>query len=254
MKTKQNKIKKSPKRITKKREEETGKAASIPTMESPVPSPENREAERDGIEMEILSGTEGADAVETPPGVSGEQNPVSSSNGEETGEIPDQDKPTEPIKTQEEVASFLEEDELELLTFSLAKEEYAIDILVIQEITKLTEITPIPRTPSYIHGIVTLRGNVIPVFDMHRRLQLDPFIESGKSRFVICQLKEGAVAITVDEVIDVVHLKKSRLEPPPSGIAANGGGFIKSIGRAKERLLILLDIEKALQIEESNLE
>lgn len=140
-------------------------------------------------------------------------------------------------------------DELELLTFFLANEEYAIDIMMIQEITKLTEMTPIPRTPSYIHGIVTLRGNVIPVFNLHDRLKLDPFLARRKSRFVICQLKEGAVAVTVDEVVDVVHLKKNRLEPPPSGVAANGGGFIKSIGRCKERLLILLDVEKALQMD-----
>ena len=155
--------------------------------------------------------------------------------------------------TDEEEGSSGDGEELELLTFFLAKEEYGIDIKMIQEITKLTDITPVPRTPSYIHGIVTLRGNVIPVFNIHDRLKLDPFIEGSKSRFVICQLKEGAAAITVDAVTDVVHLTKSQLEPPPSGISSNGSGYIKNIGRFKERLLILLDLQKALQIDSSSL-
>lgn len=230
-----------------------GTAPSSPVLEPSGSDSESHVAERNVPVMEAPSVPEEAALIEPLFGISGEENPVPPSSGE-AGEPQDHVKDPEPVKAQEEAMSFLEEDELELLTFSLAKEEYAIDIMVIQEITKPTEITAIPRTPSYIHGIVTLRGNVIPVFDMHRRLQLDPFIEKGKSRFVICQLKEGAVAITVDEVIDVVHLKKNQLEPPPSGIAVNGGGFIKSIGRAKERLLILLDIEKALQIEGSNIE
>jgi purine-binding chemotaxis protein CheW len=236
MSIKRNKTKKSPKRITKKEVKESAPPASFPTIEIPEPAAKTREAERVGTPIGEPSGPE-APAPESPADVSSRENPpLLSDQGESAG-------------PEEKEESLSEEDELELLTFSLAKEEYAIDIMVIQEITKLTEITAIPRTPPYIHGIVTLRGNVIPVFNMHRRLKLDPFTERGKSRFVICQLKEGAVAIMVDEVIDVVHLKKSQLEPPPSGITANGGGFIKSIGRAKERLLILLDIEKALQVE-----
>lgn len=238
MRTKRNKIRKSPKRISKKVEKEAENIPPVLDMKIPESISDNEEMEQDAKPTEDPSGPQAA-AQESPVDVSDGPTPPPPSSGEG------------PVQPEEREESFPEEDELEMLTFYLAREEYAIDIMMIQEITKLTEITPIPRTPGYIHGIVTLRGNVIPVFNLHHRLKLDPFAENGKSRFVICQLKEGAVAITVDEVIDVVHLKKSRLEPPPPGIAANGGGFIKSIGRAKERLLILLDVEKVLQIEPS---
>ena len=238
MRTKRNQPDKNLKNTAKKRRQRKGSSVSAPLPEAPVSLP------HDGGEIEKEM------AVEIPS--SAEVSPPPSSLG-----VPTEVSPPEPSNRQESIQSTTEEetslaegDELELLTFFLAKEEYAIDIMMIQEITKLTEMTPIPRTSSYIHGIVTLRGNVIPVFNLHERLKLDPFVARAKSRFVICQLKEGAAAITVDEVIDVIHLKKNRLEPPPSGVAAHGRGFIKNIGRSKERLLILLDVEKALHIEQ----
>ena len=235
MGTKRSKTRKSPKQIDKKTAARVEDEPSIHTLEIAEPIPERTEVEH-GVLIKEPPKSE-APAAASHATASVQENPPAPSNGEES------------VRSEEIEGADSEEEELELLTFYLAKEEYAIDIMMIQEITKLTEITPIPRTPAYIHGIVTLRGNVIPVFNMHRRLKLDPFIEKGKSRFVICQLKEGAVAIMVDEVIDVVHLKKKQLELPPSGVAANEGGFIKSIGKAKERLLILLDVEKALQME-----
>lgn len=137
---------------------------------------------------------------------------------------------------------------LELLTFNLEDEEYAVDIGRIQEITKLSEITLIPRIQSYIRGIITLRGNVIPVFDMRARLGLAPFVNEPKSRFIICATENGTAAMWVDRVNDVVRLMRRHLEPTPTGVAAVDAGFIKNIARHENRLLILLDIEKALQI------
>ncbi|TAK03134.1 MAG: purine-binding chemotaxis protein CheW [Candidatus Manganitrophaceae bacterium] len=152
--------------------------------------------------------------------------------------------------------SFLEEksesnvpEELELLTFNLSEEEYAVDIMVIQEITKLTDITHIPRIPSYIKGIITLRGHVIPVFDMHARLGLAPFVQGPRSRFIICTTENGMVAMLVDRVNDVVRLVRQELDAPPAGVAAIDAGFIRNIARQKDRLLILLEINKTLQID-----
>lgn len=142
-----------------------------------------------------------------------------------------------------------EEEEVELLAFYLAGEEYAVDIMMIQEITRFMEVTAVPRAPSYIRGVVTLRGAVIPVFDMHRRLHLAPFQKGSKSRFIISSLTEGTVAMMVDEITDVVRIKKSRLEGPPSGIASDDARFIDKIGRLGNRLFILLNINEVLKIE-----
>jgi len=140
-------------------------------------------------------------------------------------------------------------EELELLTFHLGNEEYAVDIMVIQEITKVTEITRIPRIPSYIKGIITLRGIVIPVFDMHTRLGLAPFVKGPRSRFIICATENGMVAMLVDRVNDVVRLMRQDLEATPPGVAAIDAGFIKNIAKQKDRLLILLEIDKVLRID-----
>lgn len=153
------------------------------------------------------------------------------------------------LSEEEEIAAD-DGEEMEVLTFNLDQEEYAVDIMMIQEITKLTDITPIPRTPGFIKGVVNLRGNIVPVFDLHKRLGLGPFLESHKNRFIICQTPSGAAAVMVDEVTDVIQLKKNRLEPPPSGGAAQSAGFIKNIGKFKERLLILLDVEKVLRMDQ----
>lgn len=187
-------------------------------------------------------------AAEGPPGVpeaataSSSPMPVSPSEGA----LSPVDKNDLPLLEEETEAV---PEELELLTFNLGEEEYAVEIGVIQEITKSTEITHIPRIQSDIKGIVTLRGNVIPVFDMHARLGLAPFVKGPQNRFIICAAEKGMAAMLVDRVNDVARLMRHTLEATPAGVAATDAGFIKKIARYDNRLLILLDIEKALRID-----
>ncbi|MFY9270247.1 MAG: chemotaxis protein CheW [Candidatus Manganitrophaceae bacterium] len=141
------------------------------------------------------------------------------------------------------------EEEIELLTFQLANEIYAVDIHAVEEITKSTQITPVPRTFPCLKGIITLRGNVIPVFDMHVRLGLPPFVEGVKNRFIICKTENGRAAMWVDRVDGVVRLSTRSLEAPPSGIAADKAERIKQTARHSDRLLILLDVDRSLRID-----
>jgi purine-binding chemotaxis protein CheW len=134
------------------------------------------------------------------------------------------------------------------LTFWLSTEEYAIDISVIEEITRPIAVTYVPRVPPYIKGIVNLRGRVIPVLNMHIRMGLDPYLPGNKNRFIICRTEQAEVGIIADKVNDVVSLEKYQMEPPPAKIAASGTGFIKNIARVKERILIILDTEKILRV------
>ena len=135
-----------------------------------------------------------------------------------------------------------------VLTFLLATEEYAIDILFIEEITRPFAVTYVPRVAPYILGVVSLRGRVIPILNLHARLGLASFVPGDKNRFVICQMERSEVGIVVDKVSDVVNLTSDQLQAPPAKIAASGSGFIKNIGRVKDRILIILDVEKVLRI------
>lgn len=193
--------------------------------------------------VEAGGGLIGSESVATEAEVSPPSSPTPVSSSEKA--LPEAG---ETALVMEEETSDVAPEALELLTFNLEDEEYAVDIGRIQEITKLTEITLIPRIQSYIRGIITLRGNVIPVFDMRARMGLAPFVNEPKSRFIICATENGTVAMWVDRVNDVVRLMRRHLEPTPTGVAAVDAGFIKNIARHENRLLILLDIEKTLQI------
>jgi purine-binding chemotaxis protein CheW len=142
------------------------------------------------------------------------------------------------------------DDAFKALTFWLANEEYAIDISVIEEITRPIVVTTVPRVPAYIKGIVNLRGRVIPVLNIHVRMGLANFTPGNKNRFIICRSEQAEVGIIADKVTDVVCLEKYQMEPPPEKIAASGSGFIKNIGRVKERILIVLDTDKILRVDQ----
>ncbi|MBI3805757.1 MAG: purine-binding chemotaxis protein CheW [Nitrospirae bacterium] len=166
----------------------------------------------------------------------------------EDGNLPSSSIKDQSDDTPEE--PFLEDpEEVELLTFNLAEEEYAVDIKLVQEISKMAEMTMLPRTPAYIKGIITLRGNVIPVFDIRSKLGLPAFVKGPKSRFIICTTEKGRAAMLVDQVNDVARLLRYRLEPPPAGVAASSSGFIRNIARHGDRLLILLETEKVLELD-----
>ena len=155
------------------------------------------------------------------------------------------------VKKWEEPGSLAQlktEESFKALTFWLANEEYAIDISVIEEITRPVTVTYVPRVPLYIKGIVNLRGRVIPVLDMHVRMGLSAYVPEKKNRFIICRTEQAEVGIIADKVTDVVSFGKYQIEPPPAKVAASGSGFIKNIGRVKERILIILDTAKILRV------
>jgi len=133
---------------------------------------------------------------------------------------------------------------IEFLTFCLDGESYAVETISVQEITKMIETTFVPGTPSYVKGIVPIRGTVMPVFDLHERLGLSPFLKEKNSRFVICQSEEGPFAIMVDKVLDVVKLNEDQMGDSPRGAVLNESGCVRGVVKHKEHLLILVDIEK----------
>ncbi|MFQ5579497.1 MAG: chemotaxis protein CheW [Nitrospiria bacterium] len=133
---------------------------------------------------------------------------------------------------------------IEALTFCLDGESYAIETVSVQEITKIFETTFVPGTPSFVKGIVPIRGKVMPVFDLHERLGLSPFLKGRNSRFVICQVEEGSFAFMVDQVLDVVQFIGSQLKRPSPGGFFNESGYVKGIVGRKGRLFILVDFEK----------
>lgn len=148
-----------------------------------------------------------------------------------------------------EVASPEVEEVLELLAFRLADEEYAVDILMIKEIIRLMEITRVPRRPAFIKGVISLRGTIIPVFDLRTRLGLMESPPDRSTRILVVGLDKGLIGVIADRVSDVVKVKQCDVEPPPAVRGGSSAAHLKGVSRINERLLILLDLEKTVTFE-----
>jgi purine-binding chemotaxis protein CheW len=136
------------------------------------------------------------------------------------------------------------------LTFVLEKQQYAVPIMAVREINQLCDITPVPRTPSFILGVINLRGKIIPVADLRLKFGLSKSEFSRQTCIVVIETDAGQVGMVVDEVNDVVELNNSHIEPAPELGSRNEMQFLMGIGKFQERVLILIDIHAALSSKE----
>lgn len=148
--------------------------------------------------------------------------------------------------THEEIA-LRRNDVLQVVSFRLGHEEYAIEIQKVKEIILLEGITRVPQMPEFIEGILNLRGLVIPVFDLRKRFGLPEAERSEHSRIVVTRLEGRLAGIIVDAVSQVMKLPRSSIQPPPETIAHFAGSYLQGVGKTQERMLLLLDIERVLQ-------
>lgn len=136
----------------------------------------------------------------------------------------------------------------ELLCFRVAAELYATGIMEIREIIKPREVTEVPRMPPFVAGVLSLRGIIIPVFDMHKRLGHAVAEGTGKERIIVVNRGEENCGVLVDEVIQVARLEADSIEPPPAVLEGIDRDFVGGIGRIDGRMLILLNLEKILDM------
>ena len=139
-------------------------------------------------------------------------------------------------------------DQVELLGFMLSDEEYALDILEIKEIVRIQAITPVPRAPGWIRGIVTLRGVIIPIFDLRSRLGLAEVDPGPDTRIVIVYRGEEYAGLIVDGITQVMRVEAADIEPPPGTIGVVEAEFLRGVTRFRERLVILLNLPRVLDV------
>jgi purine-binding chemotaxis protein CheW len=138
---------------------------------------------------------------------------------------------------------------LQLVSFKIGKEEYGVDILNVQEINKMTQITKVPNAPEFVEGVINLRGRVIPVIDLRTRLNLAKKEHDKDTRIIIVEVDNATVGFIVDAVSEVLRIPVSITEAPPAIVAGIDSEFIKSVGKLEDRLLILIDLNKILSAE-----
>jgi purine-binding chemotaxis protein CheW len=138
------------------------------------------------------------------------------------------------------------EREEQLVAFTLGGETYGIDIAAIQEIIRLPEITPIPRTAPDVEGVINLRGKIVPIVDLRARLGLSSVGRTASSRVIVVQVGESTVGLIVDGVTGVLHLPTSSIEPPSELVSAIDENHIRGVGKAGDALIILLNVDTIL--------
>jgi purine-binding chemotaxis protein CheW len=207
--------------------------------EQPDQEPETP-AERPRPEPEAppASSEPGPDRIVGSPAAPSGISPVPEETRDKTGVVPVPEA-GESEKTQQ--------SEIELLSFRLGGEVYAVLVADVREVLKNYHLTTVPNTPDYILGVMSLRGAMMPVIDLCKRFGLAPRTNDEKSRIVVVSSADEEVGLLVDQVTGVFRVLPNEIKPVPENLE-QGAEFLRGIVRTADRLHILLDLGKALGV------
>lgn len=132
------------------------------------------------------------------------------------------------------------------LTFALGDEEFGLEILKVREIIGLMDITQVPRMPDFVRGVINLRGKVIPTIDLRRKFNMEEREDTLETCVIVVFLGDMLMGVIVDRVSEVLDLPEADIEGTPDFGVSIDTSFIKGVGKAGEKVVILLDIDKVL--------
>ena len=140
--------------------------------------------------------------------------------------------------------------ERQLVVFDLGGEHFGVDIVAVDGIVDMMEITRVPQSPEFVEGVTNLRGSILPVIDLRKRLRLPVLDRTKETRIVVVNMDGLKVGMVVDAVSEVLTISDDVIEPPPPSITSVDTAFITGIAKVAPRLIILLDLVKVLSMEE----
>lgn len=138
----------------------------------------------------------------------------------------------------------------QFLTFNLGEELYGVDILRVQEIKGYTAVTKIPNTPSYIKGVLNLRGTIVPIVELRTKFGMPTIEYTMFTVIVVVVVKDKVMGLVVDAVSDVLDIDKKDVQAPPNFGARINVSFMNGIGKSGDKLVTLLDIDRMLSGED----
>jgi len=141
-------------------------------------------------------------------------------------------------------------DGSQFLTFNLGEELYGVDILRVQEIKGYTAVTKIPNTPSYIKGVLNLRGTIVPIVELRTKFGMPTIEYTMFTVIIVVVVKEKVMGLVVDAVSDVLDIDKKDVQAPPNFGARINVSFMNGIGKSGDKLVTLLDIDRMLSGED----
>jgi purine-binding chemotaxis protein CheW len=139
-----------------------------------------------------------------------------------------------------------------MVVFQLGGEEFGVEIMKVQEIIRMPEITQIPQSPEFVEGVINLRGRIIVVINLDKRFNLASKEVDAHSRIIVVEIGENVVGMIVDSVNEVLRIPKSSVDPAPELVTSNiSREYITGVGKIDGRLLILLDLAKVMDKKEA---
>ncbi|HTF99618.1 MAG TPA: chemotaxis protein CheW [Nitrospirota bacterium] len=152
--------------------------------------------------------------------------------------------PEQPMREQERVPEQTAA-EIEILAFRLGSEDYAVMVSDVREVLRTRELTRVPNAPAHILGVASLRGTMLPVIDLCRRLGLTPGVRDEKTRVVVVNPDDEDVGLLVDRVLGVIRIPEDAVKPAPEN-PEHGADYLRGIVRKNDNLYIILDLVKAV--------
>ncbi|MBN2040980.1 MAG: purine-binding chemotaxis protein CheW [Spirochaetes bacterium] len=133
---------------------------------------------------------------------------------------------------------------IQIVCFSIGDEEYGIEILKVQEILRLPQITILPKAADFILGVIDLRGKILPIIDMSKRFGIESKTDMTDPRAIVVNIKGKEVGLAIDSVSHVVKVDSGDIEPPPAIVKGISGRYIVGIAKVNEDFVVILDIDR----------
>jgi purine-binding chemotaxis protein CheW len=158
---------------------------------------------------------------------------------------------TTETKSRTVVSGERDTNERQLVTFTLGHEEYGVDISKVREINRLTEITHVPKAPTFVEGLINLRGTVVPIIDLRKRFGIEPAGEEKQQRIIVVDIGGRTIGVIVDSVSEVLNLAAEAIDEVPATISCGvNQRFLTGVGKIGNRLMLLLDLDSILSADE----
>lgn len=146
----------------------------------------------------------------------------------------------------------VQEETKQLIIFKLGNDEFGVDILQVREIEKVDQtVTRVPKSPSFVEGVINLRGEIVPIVDLRKRFGLVARQVTNESRVIIVEVNENLVGMVVDSVVEVIRVGISNIEETPTITKGVDVYFLSGVAKIDSRLVILINLERALSAEEA---
>ena len=136
--------------------------------------------------------------------------------------------------------------ELELIAFRIGEQEFCVDIMAVREIRGWVPVTPLPRSPGFVRGVINLRGAVLPILDLAARLGLPPTETTARHVIIVAQVGHQVIGVLVDAVSDIITVGENIVQPPPDLASSKVRNFVQGLLAIESRMVSLISLDRVM--------